>query len=157
MTDHLAPTTLRALAKRVEAGESTTELNKAVARAVGWHRVEPRHGGGMRGGWIAPEDFRGVRGTGAPILDGLHSTAIHRDPPRLLWSLDAVEALRVRLLPGSPPPRLEWLGRECTAVQRATWNSGGGPTGRSTTERHARLAALLFAVAAKVEGERADA
>lgn len=63
-------------------------LDRKIARLFGWHRVEPRFTRGKHGGWISPGDFCGTMSDGAPILDGLHGTDIHRDPPRFTASLD---------------------------------------------------------------------
>lgn len=123
------PTTLDALAERVEAGEEGREMDAVVIRtAIGWHRVEPRV----------------------------------RAAPNLTGSLDAIEAARERLLPGSTirrviadtsctKPRYRWA---CAIAEPV---KGWEYLGFGPTERHARLAALLRAVAAKLraEGERA--
>jgi hypothetical protein len=85
---------LEDLAGQVEAAiGSGKELDRMVARSIGWHRVEPRHSTMSRGAWIAPEDFCGVMGSGAPILDSLHGTTMHRDPPPFTASLDAALSL----------------------------------------------------------------
>lgn len=129
------PTTLRALADRVERGAQTTELNEAVALATGWRLVAQPNG--IPDMWGAP--------------DGVH---FWRTPPRILSSLDAIEALRERELPGY-------------AVGSHTWNDGfvcrlfrpGRDASLTSvfapTRCAAELAALLRAIAAKVEGERA--
>ncbi len=91
---------LRALLERVEATfKPSKELDRLIARQFGWHRVEPRVGGGMRGGWIAPEDFMGVDSRGAPLLDSLHGTDIHREVPHFTASIDAALALVEREMP----------------------------------------------------------
>lgn len=92
---------LLTLAARVEAltGPSK-EVDRAVARVVGWFRVEPRHSRNRYGGWIAPDDFIGAYRDGSPMLDGLHGTTIWRDPPSWTASVDAVLALIARELPG---------------------------------------------------------
>lgn len=79
---------------RLEAAtEPTRELSRLVARAVGWHRVEPRHAKNKYGAWIAPQDFIGVMSDGSPILDGLHGTTLYREPPDFTSSLDATLSL----------------------------------------------------------------
>lgn len=89
---------LSALIARLEAAEvGSRELDGAVARLFGWHRVEPRFSRNKHGGWIAPEDFIGLYSDGSPKLDGLHGTTIHRNPPRLTQSLDAALALAERV------------------------------------------------------------
>ncbi len=92
MTTH---TELLALAERVEAatGADRTGLRNAVALAIGWHRVEPRFTKSKNGAWIKPSDFLGVRSDGSPVLDSLHGTDMHRDPPNYLESLDAAVSL----------------------------------------------------------------
>lgn len=93
---------LLSLAARVEklTGPSK-EVDRAVARVVGWFRVEPRHSRNRYGGWIAPDDFIGAYRDGSPMLDGLHGTTIWRDPPSWTASVDAVLALIERDLPGT--------------------------------------------------------
>lgn len=89
---------LELIARLEAAKEGGRELDGLVARAFGWHRVEPRFARNKHGGWIAPEDFIGLYSDGSPKLDGLHGTTIHRDPPRLTTSLDAALALAERVL-----------------------------------------------------------
>jgi hypothetical protein len=101
---------IAALVARIEAGETGRELDRAVARAVGWHRVEPRHTRVKNGGWIAPEDFRGVMSSGAPILDSLHGTDIHRDVPSFTTSIDAQAALPGRIVATGFIPEIETVG-----------------------------------------------
>ena len=86
------------LIARVEAAdEGSRELDCLIAKQVGWFRYTRELGCTIkRGGWIAPEDFRGTDSAGRPILDSLHGTTIHRDPPRFTRSLDD---LRRHLLP----------------------------------------------------------
>ncbi len=85
---------LQSLIERVEkASGPDRDLNRAVARHFGWHRVEPRFARSKHGGWIAPEDFIGTHSDGSPICDSLHGTDIHRDVPDFTASLDAVMAL----------------------------------------------------------------
>lgn len=80
--------------KKLEKAEGPSKaLNREIARAVGWHRVEPRHAGNKNGGWIAPEDFNGCYSDGAPIYDGMHGTTIAADVPNFTGSLDAAMAL----------------------------------------------------------------
>lgn len=74
-------------------------LDGHIAKQFGWHRVEPRFTRNRKGGWIAPQDFIGLSSDGSPILDSLHGTDIHRDPPPLTRSLDAAVALAERVLP----------------------------------------------------------
>src|SRR3990167_10374686 len=82
------------LIKRLEEASGPPQaLDRQIAREIGWHRVEPRHGGGKHGGWIAPEDFLGVESSGKPRLDSLHGTTIHRDPPHYTSSIDAAMTL----------------------------------------------------------------
>jgi len=74
--------------ERAQAG--SRELDCLIAREAGWHRVEPRFkAAGKHGGWIAPQDFMGTHSSGEPILDSLHGTTIHRDPPAFTTSIDA--------------------------------------------------------------------
>ncbi len=69
------------------------ELDATIAKDAGWHRVEPRHAKRSGGAWIAPEDFLGVMSNGAPILDSLHGTDMHKDVPRYTSSIDAALTL----------------------------------------------------------------
>lgn len=92
MTDH---TDLIRGLEEAEAGSAS--LDREIARAFGWHRVEPRHARNKHGGWIAPEDFMGVYSDGSPVLDSLRGTSIWRDPPTFTTSLDAALALAERL------------------------------------------------------------
>lgn len=104
---------LLALAERVEgASWADRETDRAVARLIGWHRVEPRHTRNKHGAWIAPEDFNGVYSGGAPILDSLHGTDMHRDVPSFTGSLDAA----VTLWPGEVPHLIPSDPRICTAM-----------------------------------------
>jgi hypothetical protein len=83
---------------------------------------------GKGGGWIAPEDFMGVNSDGSPRLDGLHATDIHRDPPRVSKSLDAVLAVAERVLP------------------EHDWSVGCLPVSdEADHEEHHRFGALLYA------------
>ena len=85
---------LLALADRVEAADGPErELDRAVARFVGWHRVEPRFTRNKHGAWIAPGDFLGTYSGGSPILDSLHGTDMHREVPPFTASLDAAMTL----------------------------------------------------------------
>jgi hypothetical protein len=95
-----APEQLADLETRLsEATESSRELDRILAKIAGWHRVEPKHTNSIHGGWIAPEDFCGVRGGGAPILDSLHGTEIHRDPPAVTRSIDSALAFCEAVMP----------------------------------------------------------
>lgn len=82
------------LAERIEASPPSRELNRAVAKQWGWHRVEPRFASNKHGAWIAPGDFLGVESSGRPRLDSLHGTEMHRDVPDFTTSLDAAKTLR---------------------------------------------------------------
>lgn len=76
----------------------------------------------------------------------------HTEPPAFTTSLDAVEALRVRLLPSSVLSVFSWNDGFGTSLLRP----GGDRKAVhvfAATETAARLAALLNAVAAKVEAE----
>lgn len=91
------------LITRIESAErGSRELDREIARLFGWHRVEPRFARNKHGAWIAPEDFIGLHSDGSPILDSLHGTDLHREPPSFSVSLDAALALAERLLPGWP-------------------------------------------------------
>lgn len=156
------PAALREAIRRLEAGETGREVDGAVARAVGWHRVEPRFRvGGRRGGWIAPADFRGVHSDGAPILDSLHGTDIHRDPPRYTTSIDAAVTL--------VPEGWGWNLRDALLIGPLAWcevwKRRPGPTPgvikssehRSVAEAPTPAAALaLAALRARVEMEAGD-
>ena len=94
-------TTLIALAERVEGLQGPDrEVDGLIARTMGWHRVEPRHHHNRYGAWIAPQDFIGIESDGRPRIDSLRGTEMHRHPPALTASLDAVVALIAERLPG---------------------------------------------------------
>lgn len=95
-------TDLSALKERLERAERpSAELDRLIARATGWHRVEPRFTRNKAGGWIAPEDWIGAESDGRPMLDSLHGTTIYREPPRVTGSVDAALALLERKFPGA--------------------------------------------------------
>ena len=151
-------TTLLSLAARVEAltGPSK-EVDRAVARVVGWFRVEPRHSRSRYGGWIAPDDFIGAYRDGSPMLDGLHGTTIWRDPPSWTASVDAVIALIERELPGWRVEQIAWEpepgGRVGAAIRSLTDASRREDSGPCATPALALLAAALRANAARAQGE----
>lgn len=92
---------LLALAAEVEALRAPSKAtDRKIALHFGWHRVEPRHTRTKHGGWIAPQDWIGTLSDGSPILDSLHGTEIHRDPPVYTASIDAALALMREVLPG---------------------------------------------------------
>lgn len=68
-------------------------IDRHIAKAIGWHRVEPRHARTKAGAWIAPEDWIGEMSNGAPILDSLRGTTMHRDVPDFTSSMDAAATL----------------------------------------------------------------
>lgn len=84
------------LSERLQAAEGPSrELDREVAKMLGWHRITPSALGNKHGGWISPEDWIGELSGGMPILDSLHGTTTHRDPPRYTESIDAaMTALR---------------------------------------------------------------
>lgn len=139
---------LLALADRVEAAtaDDRTGLNNEVAAAVGWQRVTPSQMGRShrsRGGWIAPDDYLGRQSDGRPILDSLHGTTIHRDPPAFIYSLDAA----ITLVPEGFHGRLGW----CKGAAYAELLSAGqvhGDTTAAVTIPLAITAASLRALAA---------
>lgn len=74
-------------------------------------------------------------------------------PPNITESLDAIEAARERLLPDEMYASFR-IGERLYLSRQFSFNGDNYPVeARSTTERHARLAALLRAVAAKVRAE----
>ena len=104
---------LLALAERaVVTVKPDRELDRAVARQIGWHRVEPRFSRSKHGAWIAPEDFIGTYADGRPILDSLHGTDMHREVPAFTGSLDA----SVTLWPGEVPHLIPSDPRMATAM-----------------------------------------
>lgn len=113
------PTTLYALADRVEAGEEGGAIEVEIEEAL---YEKPR-----------------------------------MPPPNITESLDAIEALRERLLPDVTAVEVYSRGRLTRWFAEYSWLVGDdeitGTSRIATTERHARLAALLRALAAKVEGE----
>lgn len=93
--------TLSEILERLEKAEGPSA---ALARQIqctlgGWHRVEPRHCRGKHGAYISPDEWIGRDSDGAPILDSLHGTTMHRDVPDCTASLDAAVALVERVLP----------------------------------------------------------
>lgn len=88
------------IARLEQAGEGSRELDGKLARALGWHRVEPRFTRNKKGGWISPDEFLGVYPDGAPVY-GQHGTSLHTDPPRWSTSCDAALALIGERLPGA--------------------------------------------------------
>lgn len=153
---------LLSLAARVEklTGPSK-EVDRAVARVVGWFRVEPRHSRNRYGGWIAPDDFIGAYRDGSPMLDGLHGTTIWRDPPAWTASVDAVLALIARELPGCGPgfsqdSGLAGKAGACHASidqSEEDWTYEGWPPVRAATPALALLSAALRAKAAQQQME----
>jgi hypothetical protein len=94
-------TALAELRERVLAASGPdAALSRSIQKTAGWHQVEPRHARNKHGAWISPQDWLGEHGDGSPILDGLHGTAMHRDPPDVTASVDAAFALVERMLPG---------------------------------------------------------
>lgn len=86
--------TRKELIAALEASDGPSRrLDAEIAKDAGWHRVEPRHAKRSGGAWIAPEDFLGVMSSGAPILDSLHGTDMHKDVPRFTSSIDAALTL----------------------------------------------------------------
>lgn len=86
--------TRKELITALEAADGPSRrLDAEIAKDAGWHRVEPRHAKRSGGAWIAPEDFLGVTSNGAPILDSLHGTDMHKDVPRYTSSIDAALTL----------------------------------------------------------------
>lgn len=85
--------TLRALIEEMEkAAHPSKEMSRRIAKAIGWHRVEPRFARNKNGYWISPEQFRGTYGDGWPTLlqDG---TDKHPDAPPFTYSIDSAVTL----------------------------------------------------------------
>ena len=77
---------LEALIKRLEeAREGSMGLSREVARAVGW----VNRGNSRNGEWFHPDDTA----EGKPVLDSLHGTDVHREPPDFTRSVDAALSL----------------------------------------------------------------
>lgn len=143
---------MSALIARLEAAkEGGRELDGLVARAFGWHRVEPRHMRGKAGGWIAPQDFIGLHGDGSPMLDSLHGTDIHRDPPRVTTSIDAALALSERVLPG-------YLVNLCQSLDRwdASLDSEDDVYAHGAHAKTGSLALCIAILRAKLDGYEAE-
>lgn len=140
--------TLRTLAVRAEAGETGRAFDRDIAKAIGWHRVEPRFSKSKKGGWIRPEDFRGTMSSGAPILDSLYGTDIWPDVPAFSTSLDVVDKElpgRIRRIVWHPHPR-ENPPQYWAEVETPPETFAFAPT-----ECLARLAAKLRAMAVETE------
>lgn len=75
------------------AEEGSRELDAMLTSVLGWHRVTPSQARMKRGGWISPEDWLGEMSNGSPILDQMHGTTIHRDPPPWTTSVDSALTL----------------------------------------------------------------
>jgi hypothetical protein len=73
------------IARMEAAAEGSMALSREVARAVGW----VNRGNSKRGEWVHPDNIRG----GVPVLDSLHGTEVHREPPDFTRSIDAAAAL----------------------------------------------------------------
>lgn len=144
---------LTSLVERLEkATERSKALNREIARQVGWHRVEPRHGGGMRGGWIAPEDFNGVMSNGSPILDSLHGTTISREAPDFTGSIDAA----LTLVPEGREWRVEQrYGKGMRPAYCSIWSLGARDNDfhANGAARTVALAIVIAALRARQQGE----
>jgi hypothetical protein len=134
------------LAERCEqaSGDDRTGLNAEIAAVVGWQRITPSQmgrGHRSKGGWIAPEDYSGRHSDGKPILDSLHGTVIHRDPPPFTASLDAA----MTLVPDGLTIVLQW---------RFDWRAevGYANVGNAVSGPLALCAAALRARAASCDG-----
>lgn len=86
---------LMKLAERVEREPASMALSREVAKIAGWHRVEPRHmhRANRHGAWISPTEWGGRDSQGKPVLDSLHGTEMHREPPDFVRSMDAAKSL----------------------------------------------------------------
>lgn len=177
MTDHrMDPTTLRALAKRVEAGESGRALDGQImfslfakpigGRAYLWPEDNPSWSFALRTTESSAPFRKGQETVEWECDDGSWILMNSLRVPRLTTSLDAVEALRVRLLPDytvdihSGDAR-DGEGRWYECIMEC-WSGVDRDEDASTIrsfgfipETNARLAALLNAVAAKVEADTA--
>lgn len=136
------PTVLDALADRVEAGEEGREMDMDIYRRI------PRHPMSK----IYPDRVVLPAGT----MQHLDVAA-----PPLTCSLDAIEAARERLLPECTAVEVYSRGRLTRWFAEYSWIVGDddeitGTSRKATTERHARLAALLRAYAAKMRAEGGD-
>lgn len=69
------------------------ELDRAIAKVMGWHRVEPRFTRSKHGAWISPDDWIGEYSNGSPITDSLHGTTMYREVPAYTASIDAAMTL----------------------------------------------------------------
>ncbi len=95
---------IAALVERLEAGSGPSrEADRAIARLLGWHRVEPRFARNKHGAWISPEDFIGTYSDGSPKLDSLHGTTMHREVPGFTASLDAAVSIWGTAVPDYVP------------------------------------------------------
>lgn len=87
------------LIARVREEPASQELDRLVARKLGWFRYTRELGCTMkRGGWISPDDFIGTHSDGSPILDSMHGTDIYRDPPLYTKSIDAADSMIKRVM-----------------------------------------------------------
>ena len=111
-------------------------LSREVARAVGWIN----RGNSQKGEWFAPEDTR----DGKPLLDSLHGTDVHRDPPDFTRSLDAALTL--------VPKGFMWLARCGDPDGDATGNrkpyANVHPTSTTHNQAWAATPALALCIAA---------
>lgn len=126
-------------------------LSREIAKAAGWHRVEPRHCTLRNGAWIEPGEWLGRMSDGKPILDSLHGTTMHREPPNFTGSLDAAVTLEpkdakeivVRVYPSGV-----YVLITLASGKVVYWEGFNNP---KLTEAMARCAAALRARAAMVK------
>ena len=132
------PDALEALAGRLEGGESGWEIDRAVVMVAFPESGEPaKH---------CVDDDEPIFWRGP----------YYKQPvPNLSTSLDACEALRVRVLPEAFWGGIvQHAGREYFVAE--VCEGGAIGRGRAPTEPAARLAAILRALAAKIREERGD-
>lgn len=141
-------TALLDLAARVEAAAGPDrELDRDIARLIGWHRVEPRFTRGKHGAWIAPEDFSGVMSDGSPILDSLHGTVMHRDVPAFTTSPDSALSLVPKGL-GVSVSRHGKHGDDCEAHVGKSDSDARGNFMMDTKHGEGKTMALAVCIAA---------
>ena len=120
------------------------ELDRRIAKEIGWFRVEPRFTVNKKGGWIHPRDFCGTDGDGRPLLDSLHGTDIWPDVPAFSSSIDA--ALSVL------PDGADWSRYRAANMKMTMMVMTDSPMAHMGQAATPALALVIAAIRARGEG-----
>lgn len=122
----------------------------------GWNRFTPSQVRRRHAAFIAPEDYIGRMSDGSPILDSLHGTTIHSEPPDVTIDLDATLAmveragilieLRYWIVEGKPSFQAFWRPKEIGPEQ-----GYGGWSGYLPTRHRAVLDAFMTGLINPIE------